>query len=318
MNFRLWRSYKQLGPNEGLEIIFARGVLDFIESQVIKAREDLETGGLLLGSIGPGAQRVVLAATPPGPAALHHPVMFERDLEFSQFMLHEVFGRHKLEYLGEWHKHPRTCIEPSGGDEDGCRSILTDPAYRIAGLMLFPIFTLSRTGGVDHHYYCMDRSLTYRVFSPIIEDREHFMPTVRELELRYLMRPRRSPPASTNKQADPTFKSEPSPDRPAASPQWYDSDAGRRDLLAATASLRAKGLDLETRSLADGRLALIIKGPNGQEVTVICDKNHPREAPVVQVVAPSSWDGSLSLADYMSEVHLFFSRAGRDHVDVFG
>jgi len=62
----------------------------------------------------------------------------------------------------------------------------------------------------------------------------------------------------------------------------------------------------------------MIKGPNGQEVTVICDKNHPREAPVVQVVAPSSWDGSSSLAEFMSEIHLFFSRTGRDHVDVVG
>ncbi|MGA2268763.1 MAG: Mov34/MPN/PAD-1 family protein [Bryobacteraceae bacterium] len=318
MNFRIWRSYKELGPDEGGKIIFARGVLDFIESQVIQAREELETGGLLLGSIGPRAQRVVLAASPAGPAALHHPVMFERDLEFSQFMLNEAYDLHKLEYLGEWHKHPRTCTEPSGGDEDGCRSILTDPAYKIAGLMLFPIFTLKRTGGVDHHYYCMDRSLTYRVFCPIIEDREHFMPTVLDLERRYLARPRCSPSASTNTQVTLVFKSDLSLDRTAVSPQWYDSDAGRRYLLAATTSLRAKGLDLDTRSLADGRLALIIKGPKGQQVTVICDKNHPSQAPVVQVTAPSSWDGSSSLADFMAEIHQFFSRCGRDHLDVSG
>src|ERR1700682_1476084 len=287
MSFKFWRSYKELGPDEGVKIIFARGVLDFMESQVIQAREDLEAGGLLLGSTGPGGQRVVLAASPPGPAALHHPVMFERDLEFSQFILNEAYGLHKLEYLGEWHKHPKTCTEPSGGDEDGCRSILTDPAYKISGLMLFPIFTLSRTGDVDRHYYCMDRSLNYRVFSPIIEEREHFMPTVRDLERQYLTRPRRTPPTSADKQAALGFKSDLSLDRSTVPAQWYDSDAGRQDLLAAMTSLKAKGLNLDTRSLADGRLALIIKGPKGQEVTVICDKNHPGQAPVVQVTAPS-------------------------------
>ncbi len=106
MNLKFWRQYKEIEPEQAT-IIFARGVLDFIESQVMQAREELETGGLLLGLIGPGTQRVVLAASPPGPAALHHPVMFERDIEFSQFVLNEAYARHQLAYLGEWHKHPK-------------------------------------------------------------------------------------------------------------------------------------------------------------------------------------------------------------------
>jgi integrative and conjugative element protein (TIGR02256 family) len=173
-------------PPEEETIIFAEAVLEFIESQVRAAPEHLETGGLLMGHIGPGETRVVLAASPPGPRAVHHPTMFERDLKFSQYMLNEMYTRHQLEYVGEWHKHPRHFTAPSGGDLDGCRAILTDPAYRIAGLMLFPIFTLSQDGQVHAHYYCMDRSLTYRGFNPVIQKRDHQMESARAAEQRYL------------------------------------------------------------------------------------------------------------------------------------
>jgi integrative and conjugative element protein (TIGR02256 family) len=183
---RLGLGTKQPLPSTALEITFARGVLQFIERQVLTARD--ETGGLLLGNIGPGNRRVVLAASPPGPKALHHPTMFERDLDFSQFVLNEVYARHGLSYVGEWHKHPSMCTEPSGGDEVGCRSILSDPDYRIDGLLLFPIFTVSPFGAVKSHYFYMDRSLRYRTFSPSIEDRPDFTSSIVELERQYLQR----------------------------------------------------------------------------------------------------------------------------------
>lgn len=289
-------------------ITIARNVLHFIEQEVRQIPDELETGGLLLGRIGPEFKRVVLAASPPGPSAIHHPAMFERDLGFCQYILDEVYKLHQLVYVGEWHKHPRGCPQPSWRDAAGCRSILQDPAYKIDGFLLFPIFTVASEGAVEPHYYCMDHSRSFRSFVPALEDLKDFNDCVRRLESEYgTTSPRGS--ASESSQALQT--------QPAQSEQegaerdirhWYETPAGKGRLADIVEGLKSKGLALEPRVLSDGRLALAIKGPKAQEMIVVCAEAHPSAPPVIQVSSPANWNQAQTLMEYISTLHDFFAR----------
>jgi integrative and conjugative element protein (TIGR02256 family) len=294
-------------------IFFSKAVLEFTENQVLHFDDNLETGGVLFGKIGLEGQRTVLAASPPGPIAVHRPAMFSLDVQFAQFMIDELYARHTLIYLGEWHKHPRNCTAPSAGDEEGCRSILRDPAYRIAGLLLFPIFTVSRDGKVEPHYFCMDDSLTYRTFTPIVEDREHFMGTVQDLAQQYSTRSVGSFPQShsevTSSQPMELSISGPTNEQ---RPHWYATDDGKRQLAATMQLLKTRVSNMDTRLLNDGRLAFIIRGPAAQELTIICEDSHPHCAPTIQVTAAGGWKTSSSLGEFISEVHGFLSRGYGD------
>ncbi|MBZ5506120.1 MAG: Mov34/MPN/PAD-1 family protein [Acidobacteriia bacterium] len=290
--------------------------MDFIENQVLRAREEMETGGLLLGTIGPGTERVVLAATPPGPSALHHPVMFERDLRFSQFLLDNMHHQHKLEYLGEWHKHPRNFTEPSSGDEIGCRAILSDPAYKIDGLLLFPIFTVTDDSKVKRHCYCMDTSLRYCIFSPTVEERAHFMDSIHSWEQQYIAGATSNiSTISITAATEPSRAQDEGADAPLTEPHWYEVGRGKEE-LASIMALTTKGLNLSARILPDKRIAIAVNGPGHQEVTVICDKSHPQTPPIVHITSAHFWHSNLELAQFISDIHLFFSRDSSSRLDV--
>lgn len=126
------------------KVIIISEVLKFIENEVRKIEDNLETGGLLLGSKQDDGSRLITHALSPGPKALHHPTMFERDLEFSQAGLNYFSIQANVEYVGEWHKHPSGLTRWSEGDRQGVISILGDKDYKTGGVMVFPIFTLEK------------------------------------------------------------------------------------------------------------------------------------------------------------------------------
>lgn len=158
-----------------LKVMILSEVLEFIENEVRKIDEDLETGGLLLGTKQEDGSRIVTHAFPPGPKAIHHPTMFERDLEFSQTALNYFFNKSNVEYVGEWHKHPSGVTRPSGGDRIGVINILKDKDYKTGGVMVFPIFVLEpkssysidrKQKAVKIYPYYMDRSRTdFKIFT---------------------------------------------------------------------------------------------------------------------------------------------------------
>ncbi|MHA1660810.1 MAG: Mov34/MPN/PAD-1 family protein, partial [Promethearchaeota archaeon] len=126
------------------KVIIISEVLKFIENEVRKIDDLLETGGLLLGTKQEDGSRLVTHALPPGPKALHHSTMFERDLEFSQAALNYFSNKSNVEYVGEWHKHPSGLTRPSEGDRQGVINILGDKDYKTGGVMVFPIFILEK------------------------------------------------------------------------------------------------------------------------------------------------------------------------------
>lgn len=89
-----------------------------------------ETGGLLVGKREGDTVKIV-AASGPGPQAVHKPTIFERDGAFSQAWLEQTMKDHggKVEYVGEWHSHPNSVPIPSRRDITSLREIGLDPNY---------------------------------------------------------------------------------------------------------------------------------------------------------------------------------------------
>jgi integrative and conjugative element protein (TIGR02256 family) len=84
-----------------------------------------ETGGLLLGwSAHPGAV-VISQVIGPGPAACHEATAFTPDAAWQEEQLAEAYeqaGR-RLQYLGDWHTHPRGTVRLSSTDRATLRRI---------------------------------------------------------------------------------------------------------------------------------------------------------------------------------------------------
>ena len=92
----------------------------------------LETGGLLLGwTTGPGAV-VISQVIGPGPRATHRATSFAPDVAWQERQLADAYERagRRLQYLGDWHTHPRGTIRLSGTDRATLRRIARHPDAR--------------------------------------------------------------------------------------------------------------------------------------------------------------------------------------------
>lgn len=87
----------------------------------IAARPKVETGGILVGRRA-GAIVTVTKVSPPGPRALHRRFAFHRDTGFLQRWLDDDYDRTDgaVDYVGEWHVHPKLNTPPSCID---CREL---------------------------------------------------------------------------------------------------------------------------------------------------------------------------------------------------
>jgi len=110
-----------------------------------------ETGGLLVGRrvyAGEKSLLVVVEASGPGEKADRQLFTYAPEVDALQHALNEACQRYyarglKVDYIGEWHKHPARMNYLSGGDvKEGC-SILDDPGYNLEyGEILLPIVTV--------------------------------------------------------------------------------------------------------------------------------------------------------------------------------
>ncbi len=91
-----------------------------------------ETGGSLFGyETGKGI--VIARALPPGPRAQHKRTRFIPHQGDVQADIDQVFKESSgaLDYLGDWHSHPRGSCEPSGTDIRSAAKIAADRATAI-------------------------------------------------------------------------------------------------------------------------------------------------------------------------------------------
>jgi hypothetical protein len=98
--------------------------------------------------------------------------------------------------------------------------------------------------------------------------------------------------------------------------RWYDRDAAKEALATAILALKTRGIEPETRVLADGRLAFIIKRPRGQTISIIFDDQHPEQAPVVQVTGAAIWQESRDIQNFIVTIDAFFAAEGIKNISI--
>jgi integrative and conjugative element protein (TIGR02256 family) len=99
-------------------VIVSRKSLSVIRAEAIKARK-VETGGVLVGYVDKrNGVLVVTDASGPGSKAILEPFSVvidgEHAQEFCDRCLRESGDR--IDYVGDWHKHPGFCLQPSSAD----------------------------------------------------------------------------------------------------------------------------------------------------------------------------------------------------------
>ncbi|WP_078593125.1 Mov34/MPN/PAD-1 family protein [Evansella clarkii] len=90
-----------------------------------------ETGGVLIG-YRVGNEFVITDNTGPGPNAKHQLLHFERDVDYCNNKIEEIFEQSNggLNYLGEWHTHPLGKPVPSPQDNKSMFEISETDSYQ--------------------------------------------------------------------------------------------------------------------------------------------------------------------------------------------
>ena len=86
--------------------------------ELIYQNPSIETGGVMAGWTDEKGNIVITDVSSPGPKALQTAIKFEKDVEYCQHFLDELYiqSHQKKIYVGEWHSHPSSNNNPSGTD----------------------------------------------------------------------------------------------------------------------------------------------------------------------------------------------------------
>lgn len=105
-------------------------VFDFMQS-LVNQNPLIETGGVLAGYTDEEGNVIITHASGPGPKALQSAIRFEKDVEFCQQFLDDLFisSSRKYVYVGEWHSHPSRDNRPSGLDIKSLSEISIEKNY---------------------------------------------------------------------------------------------------------------------------------------------------------------------------------------------
>jgi integrative and conjugative element protein (TIGR02256 family) len=117
-----------------------------IRKEARRSIDGNETGGLLLGHADEQTAWVQSAGDP-GPAAVHRPNFFLRDLHHAQRLAADAFARDGSQWIGEWHTHPGAGPIPSARDLHTYLGLLADPQLRFHA---FIAVILTATAGTWH------------------------------------------------------------------------------------------------------------------------------------------------------------------------
>jgi integrative and conjugative element protein (TIGR02256 family) len=141
------------------QVVITASAAAAICDESVRSADGHETGGVLLGHIGTNAW--VRHAGGPGPAAVHRPNFFLRDLHHAQRLAAEAFAHDQSVWIGEWHTHPRAGPIPSTRDLNTYLSLLADPQLRfeafIALIVVAPDDTWCRPEA--HAWICYDHAV---------------------------------------------------------------------------------------------------------------------------------------------------------------
>jgi integrative and conjugative element protein (TIGR02256 family) len=294
-------------------VFILRQAMDVIRREALLS--DIETGGILIGSRSENGSILVTHATSPGPVAVHNAVYFQRDVAYQQAELNRLHEQYGVQYLGEWHKHPRSLPVPSGGDATGVRELLADPDYGVDSI-LFPIVICEKDLGFQLHPFYVSRKDSSMQFHPMVweelplafepdrvfaglslsEQSERtatiqeglggYQNTERPLAANWSWRDiAKSIPffARPGSQFSDSRCSE-SPDENKDSDktlQWYETPIGREVLKTEKAHLQSFGLSANPFTIKGGALCFSFPRTGGREIVAICSSRHPDQSPEI-------------------------------------
>jgi len=145
----------ETNPAKPQKVVFAQRAWAVIEENTMEAGRK-ETGGILVGcrlSLSKECFLAVVQASGPGKRADQQLYTYAPDVEALQLALDTTYARYKglgvsVEYIGEWHKHPKGMNRLSSGDVEQGKAILSDPDYKLEfGGIILPIATLGAKKG---------------------------------------------------------------------------------------------------------------------------------------------------------------------------
>ena len=227
-----------------MNYIVSQRALDLIELEC-RRNPDTETGGILVGSRDAN-QLSITHATGPGlqwEASSYH---FVKDTEYLQSVLKILFEYFGVNYLGVWHKHPRSMPHPSDGDISSAMEEVTDVNMGLEELVT-PI--------------CIMESGHVQVLPFVIKDDVY-----KEIEWE---------PIAHNKL--PMFES--------LQRQWYDTEGGNKRLIEELARFDNAGVQIELLKGNDNtyRIDVTLAPESGQRMVVLCPAEYPAIAPEVAI-----------------------------------
>jgi hypothetical protein len=136
-----------------------------------------ETGGILVGRmfhLAGGRILVVVAASGPGAAAHRRGHTYAPDTLARQNELEawrETYRPYRVDYVGEWHKHPPGYRQPSAGDTLQVIDILRDSSYSLPDGIFTPIVTIEDGRFMLHgHYYSREQMRAETVECTVADD----------------------------------------------------------------------------------------------------------------------------------------------------
>ncbi|MBD0331396.1 MAG: ThiF family adenylyltransferase [Chitinophagaceae bacterium] len=102
----------------------------FMQNLIAK-NSKIETGGVLAGYIDENGNIIITNASEPGPKAIQSENRFEKDVEYCQKFLDDLYvqSNRQIVYLGEWHSHPSENNHPSGTDIKSLSEIAVQKDY---------------------------------------------------------------------------------------------------------------------------------------------------------------------------------------------
>lgn len=92
----------------------------------------VETGGILIGYYtGDELMAIVTEALPPPKDSIQCSRWFRRGVDgLRRILVNRWENEPRTYYIGEWHYHPASIVEPSGTDLTQMQNINTDPSYK--------------------------------------------------------------------------------------------------------------------------------------------------------------------------------------------
>ena len=227
-----------------MNYIVSQRVLDQIELEC-RRNPDTETGGILVGSRD-ADQLSITHSTGPGLQWEGSSYHFVKDTEYLQSVLNILFEYFGVNYLGVWHKHPRSTPHPSTGDIASAMEEVDDPELGL-GELITPI--------------CVMESGHVQVLPFAIKERSY-----RVIEW--------TPRNHDEIQANGSLRG-----------QWYNTEVGRKRLIEELDCFDDAGVDVELRKGNDETYRINVKltRESNCRLVILCPAEYPVIAPEVAI-----------------------------------